>query len=313
MYKSTAIDFGTSSLKLITYSRISGITKAFTKEIPPGLMDDGLFNNIQDGGRFLRDFLKEGECKDKVFNIAIGGNHLITRQFYLPKMPKKDLQDAVKWEAMEYLPIPIDDAVTDFLILNNTNDDDQRIKVFFTAIPKKHILDYFSVFTAAGCDINTIDIPYLAQCRVFSKVIKGETWAIINIGSNYTQISIMEGNHFHSAKTIDKGTDILKQIVNMAQNPFSSILKEEYFEEIKRYFDYYVSQSKGKQIDKIQLTGGGMMIEDLPDLFTSFNFGLDLVFSLDFPEEYISNKNINNFTKEPHLYTTALGLALGGV
>jgi type IV pilus assembly protein PilM len=313
MYKSTAIDFGTSSLKLITHSRISGITKAFAKEIPLGLMDDGLFNNIQDGGRFLRDFLNEGECNDKAFNIAIGGNHLITRQFYLPRMPKKDLPEAVKWEAMEYLPISLDDAVTDFLILNNTNDDDQRIKIFFTAIPKKHILDYFSVFKAAGCDINTIDIPYLAQCRVFSKVIKGETWAIINIGSNYTQISIMEGNHFHSAKTIDKGTEILQQIINMAQNPFSSILKEEYFEEIKRYFDYYVSQSKGKQIDKIQLTGGGMMIEGVPNLFITFNFGQDIVFSVDFPEVFINYKRSNNVIKESHLYTTALGLALGGV
>lgn len=45
---------------------------------------------------------------------ALSNLAVILRPIQVPKMPLKEMEEAVRWEAERYIPFPIDEVVLDF-------------------------------------------------------------------------------------------------------------------------------------------------------------------------------------------------------
>src|SRR4051812_14301744 len=58
--------------------------------------------------------LKKGEVR-----VGIAGPRVIVRTVDLPSMPDADLASAIRFQAQELIPIPLDDAVLDFQVLES--------------------------------------------------------------------------------------------------------------------------------------------------------------------------------------------------
>ena len=58
-----------------------------------------------------------GDITTKRVAIAIPSARCFTRGISLPKLGKKELADAVRLEAEEYIPVPIDDLYLDYTVV----------------------------------------------------------------------------------------------------------------------------------------------------------------------------------------------------
>ena len=310
MIKTIGIELDNHSMKSVELSKffINRVRRAYSKIIPQECFTEGIVQDCELAIDFLKEFKKEACIKSRKVSIAVGGNNLILRQFSMPEMSKKELSEAVKWEAAEYLPIPMEEVVIDFIVLGK-DADNKKIKVMVAAIPERIILDYFKVFKAAGLDIQRVEIPHISLFRVFGGIFKKESCAVVNMGKSMTEISILDKGQYHSGKTMNKGSEIFSQIINMKANPISKMLLEEYMDEIKRFFDFYTAQTKGLRLDRIQLTGSGVYLPGVKDLFED---NLEYPIGSAFPRKILNTSKCEEFNSRSHIYTTALGLCLGG-
>ena len=85
--------------------------------LPAGAMRDG---EVADAGAVssaLRRLWSEGGFKNKKVVVGVANQRVIVRQAELPAMTEPDLRAALRFEAQELIPIPVEDAILDFQIL----------------------------------------------------------------------------------------------------------------------------------------------------------------------------------------------------
>ncbi len=165
----------------------------------------------------------------------------------LPGMSKKDLASAVKWEAKKVIPLPIEEMILDWKILEDfnggqiidrqerngfepseNNDEFQKkgflkikskapkkyTKILLTAAPKDLVKRYIDIFKVSSLNLLSLDTESFALIR--SLVGSDKTaLMIVDIGSVVTNISVVINGVPILNRSIDVGgLTITKAIAN---------------------------------------------------------------------------------------------------
>jgi type IV pilus assembly protein PilM len=123
------LDIGTNAVRVADLEFNDTITlRAFGQvALPLDAMREG---EVLDPGavtaaiqRLWRELgLKKGEVR-----VGIAGPRVIVRTVDLPAMPDADLASAIRFQAQELIPIPLDDAVLDFQVLESVPGPDAEV------------------------------------------------------------------------------------------------------------------------------------------------------------------------------------------
>ena len=106
------VEIGTSAIKVVALRPGSppSLLHAVMVPTPIGSMRDGLVVEPQAVATELKNLLAEHRITTKYAVTAVPNQSAVTRNIMVPKMERKDLQEAIKWEAEKYIPYPIDDV-----------------------------------------------------------------------------------------------------------------------------------------------------------------------------------------------------------
>jgi Tfp pilus assembly PilM family ATPase len=72
---------------------------------------------------YIKAIVKKSRMESRQAIAALPTFSVFTSIISLPPMPKKDLASAVKWEAKKFIPLPIDEMILDWKILNKKGVD----------------------------------------------------------------------------------------------------------------------------------------------------------------------------------------------
>jgi len=259
-----------------------------------------------------------------------------TRIVRLPAMADSELESAVRSEAEQYIPVPLDELYLDYEVAHFNKGKDETQEVLMVATPSAIIDSYLTVFSALGIEVAAIEPSLAAVVRAVSHSSKKKTGAVvIDFGSRSSDMSIFDGTTVRVTGTTKQGgedlTEVLVKKLNITKrqafhgkarygiNQNTKQGREIYTHarpmldtmvtEIKKLLRYYKRIEESKQdIDQIILIGGGANLPGL-DEFIAKQTGLTV--SLCDPWVNISMGTLqgpNNVEKT--LYTTAIGSAL---
>lgn len=192
----------------------------------------------------------------------------------LPAMPKKDLQQAVRWEAKKFVPMPLEEMILDWKELkslnqlkrersgaqaNNVGEGENEaekksaeaeqsvapdhMRVLITAAPKTLVSRYVSVIKAAGLQLASLETEAFAIARSLTSSQRG-TVMIVDLGSVTTDIIVIEDGVPVMNRSIDVGGRTLTNAI--AQSLHIDTTRAEQF---KR--DIGVNQSAGSAIPRV--------------------------------------------------------------
>ena len=252
----------------------------------------------------------------------------------LPVLPMEELEKAVRFEASNNLPLPIEEMSFDFQVLSQN----KHIDVLVAACPENVVLPYLNSFKKAGFRPMSFEIESLsiARCLTREKVFY-KPFLIVDFGENRTSFMIYSGNGLRFTSTVltssalftehlakdlkisfEKAQDV-KEKQGLGKKTAMSALKAPlnvFVDRIKQCLDYYSSHTQkktafknGKFIERIILCGGGSHLKGLDD-FLAEQLGVSVEIAdvwLNLKKDRIAKGLIgkNNLS-----YTTAIGLAL---
>lgn len=100
----------------------------------------------------LRDLLTEHEIKTKEAVVLLQGPSTAFLRLHLPRIPEKELQNAIRWEALKQVAFPIQGAVLSHQILEEIVDRDglPKLAVLVAIADEKTALDQASLLKEAG-------------------------------------------------------------------------------------------------------------------------------------------------------------------
>ncbi len=261
--------------------------------------------------------------------VAVGRS--FNRILTLPTMSRGDLDEAVRLEAEQYIPVPIDDLYIDYQIGEQKDD---MTEVLVVAAPRLVIDSYLTLFQVLGLEAAAVETSINAGTRLVMHAESTDVpTLIIDFGSRSTDLSIFDkvlrvtgtvgsgGDHMtdaiakklgvtrsqaHTIKT-KYGIDASKkqkQVIAAVQPILDKLVAE-----IKKMDRFYQDRSDSEnKIEQVIILGGGANMPGLADYITDkvrvatrmCNPWLNLSFGRIQPPHQL----------EKTLYATAAGLAL---
>lgn len=344
--KMLGIDIGTSSLKVIELSRWGrGKTLENYGEIKSVSLFEKPFRTFEKGSYLLSDYsvsraikaiLEEAKIKTRAAIFSIPDFSTFFVSFELPPMAEKEISEAVRFNAPQYIPLPISEITLDWRLISGVPGNSRsNLKVLAVAVANQTIQEYQRVANMAGLELYALEPEALAIVRSLIKERDNKKIiCLIDLGVQSTTVNIVDkgilkksfsfdfsGNQltYAIASSLNKGyaeaeeikcrEGLLSQEKNINETLY--LLIDPLLAEIKKICSEF-SQVEEKEIEEIYLTGGTANLPGLKEYFAEVlksKIEIPNCFS-DFLCPPILNKILNEMSPR---YSIAVGVAMGGL
>jgi len=184
-----------SGLSLAAYARV---------DMPMGAVVDGEVVDPVAVSTAIRELWRQPGIKGKDVITGVSNQKVVVRLIDLPFMERDELKGAIQYQAQDYIPIPVEDAILDFHIIGDymTPADEHLMEVLLVAAQRDMIGATVTAVESAGLSPVAIDVTSFAIVRatlgsepsVLSEEDEqpDEAIAVIHIGSGLTNIAVVE-------------------------------------------------------------------------------------------------------------------------
>jgi type IV pilus assembly protein PilM len=263
--------------------------------------------------------------------IALPANRALTCVIQIPHMNPKDVYDAVRTEAEQFIPISADDLYFDY---NTLRDNVDGVEIFVVAMPKKIVDSYLILTRMLGLEAVLFDTAIGASARLFARDTRSNMPSVlVDFGAVSTDITVFShglvvtgtvvfgGDHITRtiAKTLnitDHEATVIKSRYGLSVSGHQKQIKsallpslELLIKEIRRALRYYEQRYKTEPpIGQVIVIGGGGNMPGLVEFLTDRLYLPARTFD---PSIYIEFSHLKEFKKADHMaYITAAGLAI---
>lgn len=246
------VDFDSNSIKVVELKNQGGRPQLVTYGYVDFNLDiKGSDNSSKEIAKLLKQVCKKVKATTNKAITALPSYSVFSSILNLPIMSRKDLAAAVKWEAKKVVPLPIDEMILDWKLLDNfsvnqpvdkqknqefgnnfgngnDSDDDKKekflkinqsdnkkyTKVLLTAAPKDLVKKYIDIFKEANLNLLSLDTESFALIRSLVGNDKSATM-LVDIGSIVTNITVVVNTIPILKRSLDVGgLTITKAISN---------------------------------------------------------------------------------------------------
>ena len=165
----TGLDIEPGAVRAVQ-ARVDGgrlvVERSASAALEPGIVRDGEVVEPEALGAVLRDLFAEHKL-DKRVRIGVANQRVVVRHLLLPPITDgKQLATAVRFMAADELPMPIDQAVLDHVVLGPVETPEgPRTRVMVIAARRSMIDSLLAAAQAAGLRPEGIDLAAFAMIR----------------------------------------------------------------------------------------------------------------------------------------------------
>lgn len=171
--------------------------------VPVGAVIEGEIVDVEAVSQTLTQLWKNTGFTNKRVVIGVANQKVVVRLVELPFMDKSELRGALQYQAQDYIPIPIEEAILDFQIVGDflTENEERMIQVLLVAAQKDMVGSHVAAAEGAGLRPVAIDVSSFAIVRSLLPApgaFLGESpeqptaIALINIAAGTTNIVVVE-------------------------------------------------------------------------------------------------------------------------
>ncbi len=288
------VDVGSTSIKLVELSEEKGLPTLVTYGYAERAMGDIVNGDAKEILSKVAILLKKLYVQANVSSYqavtALPNFSVFNSVITLPMMNKKELDSAIRWEAKKFVPMPIEEIILDWRIIDTIDVDRRRknYRILLTAAAKNLVRRYVEIFKQADLQLLSLETESFALSR--SLIGKSQaTTMIIDTSAVTTDIIIIEKGLPAFNRSIDVGGITISQAIANSLNidfkraeqfkrdigmegsskiprVIEGILKP-VIDEMRYSLRLYQDQS-GKMVEQVILSGGSAYLPNLADYFS---------------------------------------------
>lgn len=213
------VDVGSSSVKMVQLEKKSGKIKLVTygySENKKEIGDGSWTKNVDFVANVIDKTYKEMEGTSEKAVASLPAFSVFSSIINLSNVEKKDLAQAINWEAKKFIPIPLEEMILDWKIVDKGTDK-KNTKVFLTGSPKKLVKRYVSVFRKTIVNLASLETETFSLIRSLIGADKS-TVMIVEIGANTTDISIVKEGIPALNRSLDVGGKTITKTISNSLN-----------------------------------------------------------------------------------------------
>lgn len=289
-----------------------------------------------DFASLIKKLLADAKITGKKVNISLPETSVFSRMMKFPLLSDEEIESAIKWEAEEFIPFSLTDAVMRHAILERQETGNPpQVLVQVVAVAKSLVSKYVSVLESAGLEVNTVETELSSLARVFGKETD-EVTLIVELGAHATNIGIVKADQLFLSRSVSSGGDAFSRAISLSLGV--SVLQADQYkasyglekkqldgkvgqsiipvlriiaDEIKKTIHYFQQEARGQAPSSVILTGGSAGLPGLSAALTEMS-GLEVSVGNPFTNGKIvvDESSLNSLKNFAPLYAVSCGLAL---
>lgn len=331
------LDIGSSSIKVVQ-STLTG-AKTFTVDAvglamnPAGSVDFGNSAVVSKLTPAVKQLLSEAKIREKRVVVSVAESKVYSRILTMPAMSEAELSSAIKWEAEQFVPIPVSEVELDFSILEQqaAGTTDKKMLVYLVAAPKTYLQSMVDFVVGLGLEPIAVESEMVAVSRALTFGITPATTLIVHMGAMSSVLAIVDGSSLSFSYVIDSGgvslTRALAQSLSLPL-PQAEEYKRTYgldpnqlegkvrtglllildtiVSEMRKAMEYHLSSRK-TYVNRIVLSGGGAYLPEFGAYLSQIFGGLEVLVG----DPFASAKASRGVTmpREKAVYSVSVGLS----
>lgn len=291
------VDIGTTSIKIVELQKIGDAFELKNyAEYRKSLEQKSLLTESTSFFLFeenlaitLKNLLTKAKIKEKgvIISLPVFSSFFTLIEF--PAMPPEEISGAVKFQAHQYIPVPLSEVVLDWQIVEEDISSRNKIKILLVAVPKDIIEKYTKLSHDTEINLKALEIESFALVR--SLISEEEPSLIFDIGGGTSSLTIVDrkvvrvshGLDFYGltltrslskhlnislerAEKLKKERGIKKQVENLIYPVLAPVIDKIIFV-LERELNNYRFLNPNRDIKKIILSGGGALLPGIADYF----------------------------------------------
>ncbi|RJR30412.1 type IV pilus assembly protein PilM [Candidatus Microgenomates bacterium] len=335
---SVGLDIGTKSIKVVELNqdgnkfslKSAGAVGYVGAPIEPNLQDE---KEIAALGSIIKKLMQDAKVTGKDVSISLPESQVFTRMLKFPMLTDQEISSAVKWEAEEYIPIPLKEAIVEHSILDRLESSNPpQVVVLLIAVLKTLVEKYVEVVNAAGLNVISVETELLSMVR--SLAVPEKTIMVVDFGAKSTDIAVARNMQLYFSRSIPTAGDAFSRAVgqalgvNMQQaeqykrayglsegqlegkvgRAIAPILKV-VSEEIKKASHYYQMEVKADPVEMVMLAGGSAGIPGMAPMLSNL-LNIEVTIGSPFTRVTVDPTSASSLANYAPLYSVAVGLAM---
>lgn len=339
--KSFGLDIGISTIKAVDLNLEKDGVKLMACIIAPtppkGMISESV-SDEEDMANAIKKAVQDAGISSKRANIALPDNQVYSKVIEMPFLSDRELEQAIYWEAEQYMPIPLANVSLAWQIITKPTkaNSTDKMKVLMVGAPSTIVKKYQKVLGLAGLTINSLETEILSSVRALTYYLPPNVnvpTIIVNIGDINTSLAIVlrsdisfiyslpiGGAAINRAISADFGltgiqAEEYKRTYGILKNPLGDRIGKatepilaSIIAEVKKAIIFYSQKNTDSKIEQVILTGGTAKLPGI-DIYFADELGIET--AVGNPWKNVSSGNIpKEILANAPAYSIAVGLGL---
>jgi type IV pilus assembly protein PilM len=198
----------------ISNNGVAELQQLAREPLAAGVIVAGELRDPEALGDALKVFFARHKLPKKGVRLGIASNRIGVRILEIVGVEEeKQLANAVQFRAQEALPIPLDEAVLDYRVLEESVDaEGQKVKRVLLVVAYRELVDrYVSACRKAGINLDGIDLEAFALLRALGAPADRESSALVAvaIGHDRSTFAVSDGRICEFTRVVEWGGSAL--------------------------------------------------------------------------------------------------------
>jgi type IV pilus assembly protein PilM len=196
------------------------VVEAVREPLEPGVVVAGEIRDVEALGAALQRFFERHKLPKKGVRLGVANNRIGVRVFEIEGVTEQQqLENAIRFRAEEVLPIPLDQAVLDYVILDEgERPDGTPFRRILLVVAYREVVDrYLEACRNAGIDVVGIDLEAFALLRSLAAPADRDSGqgalVAVAVGHDRTTIAVSTGRYCEFTRVLDWGGSSLNVAV----------------------------------------------------------------------------------------------------
>ncbi len=277
-------------------SGLPGLVRAAQVPVSPGVVENGEVRHPEAVGEALRELWKRGGFKSRQVTVGVGNQRVVVRELTVPALADKELRQSLPFQVQDLIPIPVEEAILDFDVLEELEDEGRRaLRLLVVAAQRTMVHAVLDAVSRARLDPVGVDLVPFALVRSAAEsgglgLDEDEAGdeAVVDVGGDVTNICVHERGVPRFVRILPSGgrdiTTSISGALGISEDDAEAlkrgttpqdrrppidarrVLDERMaaiVDEIRSSLDFFRAQTPGAEVSRVLVTGGGSKLPGL--------------------------------------------------
>lgn len=284
------IDIGATSVRLVQLKKHGNkpVLVAYgSTALPANLIASDAADASDQLAQTIKNLVKDAGITTKSVVAALPAAKVFASVITTPKVSAAELGQAVKYQADQYIPMPVDQVRLDWTVLGPGKNENEQL-VLLIAAPNVTTEKYLNIFEKAGLELVALEVDVTALSRAVLTPDANQV-VMLDVGSLASTVSLVVNGAPRLIHSVPVGAAAFVQAVGQglkidANEAMAMVQKfgmnkasmdgkivkhlqpvvDTILDEIKKSVGFYANENPDAKFEKLVFTGGAAGMPGLP-------------------------------------------------